>query len=225
MKTIGPIWNRIEGRRAWSRACVLALMSATALASTALVHASQLKDSALLSALRHGGCVILMRHASSPDELPTARTAAPGNRDLERQLDAKGLADAHAMGAALKRLGIPIGKVMSSPTFRARETIAAAGLGSSEVLGRLGDAGHSMSLSAVTASSAWLRRIVALQPRAGSNTLIVTQMPNIRDAYGQIASALKGGGALIFRPDGHGNARLLATMQIGDWPRLAQANP
>lgn len=223
MKAIGPNRNHPARRRAWSGA--LALMGTTALASSASVHAGQLKDSALLSALRHGGCVILMRHASSPDERPTARSAAPGNRDLERQLDAKGLADAHAMGTALERLGIPIGKVMSSPTFRARETIAAAGLGSSEVLGRLGDAGHSMSLSAVAASSAWLRRTVALQPRAGSNTLIVTQMPNIRDAYGQIASTLKGGGALIFRPDGHGNARLLATMQIGDWPRLAQANP
>lgn len=225
MKTIGPIRSHFARRRAWSRACVLALMGATALASTAFVHAGRMKDSALLSALRHGGCVILMRHASSPDARPAARSAAPGNRDLERQLDAKGLADARAMGAALKRLGIPIGEVMSSPTFRARETIAAAGLGSPKLLGQLGDAGHSMSRSAVAAWSAWLRHTVALQPRAGSNTLIVTQMPNIRDAYGQIASALKGGGALIFRPDGHGSAQLLATMQIRDWPRLAQANP
>jgi hypothetical protein len=46
-------------------------------------------------------------------------------------------------------------------------------------------------------------------------------MPNISDAYGRIASALEAGGALIFRPDGHGGARLLGTMQIRDWPQLA----
>ena len=198
---------------------MLALLIATALAGTAGAHASDLKDSALLSALRHGGCVILMRHASSPNRRPSA--AAPGNSDRERQLDGDGLTAARAMGAALKQLGIPIGRVLSSPTFRARETISAAGLPSPEIADPLGDAGHGMSRSAVAGWSSWLRHAAARQPAAGSNTLIVTQMPNISGAYGRIASALKEGGALIFRPDGHGNAQLLATMQISDWPQLA----
>lgn len=221
MKTPGSIAKPSLGRGAWSRASLLALLITTALAGTASVHASDLKDSALLSALRHGGCVILMRHASSPERRPSAAAAAPGNSDLERQLDGDGLTAARAMGAALKRLGIPIGEVLSSPTFRARETISAAGLPSPEIAGRLGDAGHGMSRPAVAGWSSWLRHTVAKRPSIGSNTLIVTQMPNISDAYGRIASALKEGGALIFRPDGHGNAQLLATMQISDWPQLA----
>ena len=205
---------------AWPRAFPLALLIATALAHAASAQASELKDSALLAALRHGGCVILMRHASSPDGRPPARTAAAGNPDRERQLDGEGLAAAHAMGAAVKRLGIPIGAVLSSPTFRARETVAAAGLAAPKVVGQLGDAGRSMSRPAVAGWSSWLRHTVARRPSAGSDTPIVTQMPNIRDAYGRVASALKAGGALIFRPDGHGSAQLLDTMQIGDWPQL-----
>lgn len=221
MKTPGSIVKPLFWRTAWSSACVLALLITTALAGTAGVYASDLKDSALLSALRHGGCVILMRHASSPNRRPSAAAAAPGNSDRERQLDGDGLTAARAMGAALKQLGIPIGQVLSSPTFRARETIAAAGLPSPEIADPLGDASHGMSRSAVAGWSSWLRHAVARQPAAGSNTLIVTQMPNISGAYGRIASALKEGGALIFRPDGRGNVQLLATMQISDWPQLA----
>lgn len=221
MKASGPVTKRPVWQSAWSRASVLALLITTSLAHAAIVHAAELKDSALLAVLRHGGCVILMRHASAPNARPTAHAAAPDNADLERQLDGEGLADARAMGAALKRLEIPIGEVMSSPTFRARETIAAAGLPSPKVFEQLGDAGHSMSRSAVAAWSEWLRHTVARRPPTGSDALIVTQMPNISDAYGRIASALEAGGALIFRPDGHGNARLLGTMQIRDWPQLA----
>lgn len=206
---------------AWLRAFSIALLITTALAHGAGAQAGEMKDSALLAALRHGGCVILMRHASSPNGRPSAHTAVSGNPNHERQLDGYGLAAAHAMGAAVKRLGIPIGEVISSPTFRARETIAAAGLRSPRIADQLGDAGHGMSRSAVAGWSRWLRHTVARRPPAESNTLIVTQMPNISDAYGRVASALKAGGALIFRPDGRGDAQLLDTMQISDWPQLA----
>ncbi|HZT03292.1 MAG TPA: histidine phosphatase family protein [Steroidobacteraceae bacterium] len=202
-------------------ACAPASLIAAVLACAPNAHASPVKDSTLLAALQHGGCIILMRHASSPDARPAARTAAPGNINLERQLDADGIAAARAMGAALKRLSIRIGDVMSSPTFRARETIRAAGLGSPRIMDQLGDGGHSMSRSAIAGWSAWLRHAVGQQPPAGSNRLIVTQGPNISDAYRRIASGLKAGGALIFRPDGHGNAQLLGSMQIADWPQLA----
>lgn len=202
-------------------ASVLALLITTAAVRAATVPANQAKDSTLLAALRRGGCVILMRHASSPNALPDARSAAAGNRNLERQLDGQGLADARAMGDALRQLKIPVGEVMSSPTFRARETITAEGLRAPQTFEQLGDAGHSMSQKAVAGWSGWLRQMVSRPPPAGSNTLIVTQMPNISDAYGRPAAALKAGGALIFLPDGHGDAQMLAVMQIGDWKQLA----
>ncbi|MGH9646585.1 MAG: histidine phosphatase family protein, partial [Bryobacteraceae bacterium] len=85
------------------------------LAATA--SAQQLQGDALVKALRHGGYVIVMRHASSPREVPDKFTANPDNTSDERQLDADGRESAIAMGKALRRLKIPLGEVFTSPTY------------------------------------------------------------------------------------------------------------
>src|SRR5262245_731028 len=87
-----------------------------------------LSHSQLLAALRQGGLVIVMRHATSPPQPPTRADANPDNAALERQLDEKGRADATALGVAWRELKIPIGKVLSSPTYRALETARLAQL-------------------------------------------------------------------------------------------------
>jgi len=73
--------------------------------------------------LRHGGYVLVMRHASSPTNLPDKSAADPGNVGLERQLDEKGRSTAEAMGRAFKAAHIPVGEIFSSSTYRARETV------------------------------------------------------------------------------------------------------
>src|SRR5690348_9822658 len=72
----------------------------------------------LVQALRRGGYVLLMRHASAPQEPPDTASADPGNVKRERQLDDTGRRTAAAMGAALRDLAIPIGAVLTSPTYR-----------------------------------------------------------------------------------------------------------
>ena len=83
----------------------------------------------LVQALQHGGYVIVMRHASSPQQPPAKENADPDNPGDERQLDARGMATAVAMGDAVRSLKIPIGEVLSSPAYRALETIKLARLG------------------------------------------------------------------------------------------------
>jgi hypothetical protein len=51
---------------------------------------------------------------------------------------------ARAMGEALRRLQIPIGQVLSSPTYRALETIKFAQLGPATTYAQLGDSGQRM---------------------------------------------------------------------------------
>ncbi|HUO67280.1 MAG TPA: histidine phosphatase family protein, partial [Gammaproteobacteria bacterium] len=97
----------------------LYLSALLAVAPIGLARADELAGSALVSALRHGGYVLAMRHASSPFETPDKSAADPGNANLERQLDATGKETATAMGKAIKTLGIRIGEVDSSDTFRA----------------------------------------------------------------------------------------------------------
>jgi phosphohistidine phosphatase SixA len=82
----------------------------------------QMHGKTLVRALRRGGYVIVMRHASSPQDLPTKENADSQNIHVERQLDENGHATATAFGNALRRLKIPVGQVLSSPTYRALET-------------------------------------------------------------------------------------------------------
>jgi phosphohistidine phosphatase SixA len=170
-----------------------------------------------VNALRQGGYVLVMRHASSPQTPPTAAAAEPGNTRLERQLDDAGRSSARAMGAAIKALGIPIGQVWSSPTYRARETARLAGLPAPTLADELGDAGQSMQATSAT-QSGWLRAKAAESPRAGTDSILVTHSPNIKAAFGQDAAGLSDGETLVFHPDGKGGEDLIGRIKIEEWP-------
>jgi hypothetical protein len=54
------------------------------------MHAQDLYGEALVKALQKGGYVLVMRHASSPREVPDKQTANTDNTKPERQLDKSG---------------------------------------------------------------------------------------------------------------------------------------
>ncbi len=198
-------------RPALALSMLLALGAATGTAS--------LSGKDLVTALQRGGCVILMRHASSPAGAPAQPDS--GNPGHERQLDEAGRASARAMGGALRQLRVPIGQVLSSPTYRALETARLADLRPVETYDQLGDAGQSVLADSSGARGAWLRSQVARAPKVGTDTVIITHAPNITEAFPTEGASLSEGEALIFRPDGRGAASLVAQMKIQDWPRLA----
>src|SRR5687767_4338530 len=82
-----------------------------------IAGAQGLTGPAMVDALKKGGHVIVLRHASSPRDVPDERTANADNVARERQLDEAGRAGATAMGKALRELAIPVGRVVSSPTY------------------------------------------------------------------------------------------------------------
>jgi phosphohistidine phosphatase SixA len=161
-----------------------------------------------------------MRHASSPRDLPDAAIANPDNTTRERQLDAAGRASAAAFGNALRRLGIPVGLVLSSPTYRAQETIRLAQLPAPTLAPELGENGQSMQ--AVTdAQAEWLRKKAA-EFAPGTNTILVTHFPNITRAFPDKSQGIGDGEALVFGPDSKGDATLIARVKIEDWSKLGQ---
>jgi phosphohistidine phosphatase SixA/dienelactone hydrolase len=165
---------------------------------------------ALLAALRRGGYVVVMRHATSPREPPTAATAVAGNQGRERQLDEAGRRSAAAMGVAIRAGKIPVGAVLSSPTFRAQQTARYAQLLAPTLQPELGDGGQSMQ-QAAEGQGAWLRKIAATPPRTG-NLFVITHQPNIAAAFPQIAPPIDGE-ALVFGP----RATLVGRLKIDDW--------
>lgn len=200
------------------RAISLRMLSTSlALLLAATSFAAQTAQRSTLAAeLRQGGFVILMRHASSPRELPDAASANPDNTTRERQLDAAGRRDATAMGAALKRLGIPVGEVLSSPTYRALETARLIDAGMARPVEQLGNAGMA---AASEAGASWLRGEVA-RKTTGGNRLLITHGPNISAAFPQHAGGMTEGEALIFDPRGANGPVMIQRMRIEEWTGL-----
>ena len=64
-----------------------------------------------------------------------------------------------------------------------------------------------------------MRTRAAEIPRAGTNTLIVTHLPNIESAFGDSFSVDEGE-AVVLRPDG-ANGTPVGRIKIDEWPRLA----
>ena len=191
------------------------------LAGTTTAQAESLSGAPLVEELRHGGYVLVMRHAHSPSAVPSAGEAQPGNTHLERQLDDAGRTAARGMGDAIKSLHIPIGTLLSAPTYRALETARLVALREPKTVAELGDGGVSMQ-AVQSSQSNWLRQRVAQRASQGTNTFIVTHWPNISAAFGDDAEGVSDGETMIFLPQGKGDAKLVGRIKIDEWPNLAK---
>jgi phosphohistidine phosphatase SixA len=184
------------------------------LLSTIVTLGQQLSGDALVQSLQKGGYVVVMRHAASPREVPDKSKANPDNTKPERQLDAEGRASATAFGQTLRDLKIPIGEVLTSPTYRALETAKYAQLPNPQPIPELGDNGQSMA-GGTAAQAAWLQKRITQMPK-GTNTLLITHQPNLVGAFPQLAQGVQDGEALIFGPD----TTLVSRVKIDEWSKL-----
>ncbi|OFW14150.1 MAG: hypothetical protein A3H29_15220 [Acidobacteria bacterium RIFCSPLOWO2_02_FULL_67_21] len=195
----------------------LGLAGTVALLSTSVVRGQAASGDALAQSLRQGGYVLVMRHASSPREAPDKQTANADNVKLERQLDEAGRSGSTAMGNALRDLKIPVGEVLTSPTYRALETVRLAKFANPRAYAELGDGGQSMQ-SVNDAQGAWLRERAMRLPK-GTNTIIVTHMPNITRAFPEWG-AVADGEVVVVGSDGKGGTRPVGRIKIEEWSRL-----
>jgi phosphohistidine phosphatase SixA len=177
-------------------------------------------DKALATALRAGGFVVLVRHgATFPDQADTD----PFNFDniaAQRNLNDSGKALARAFGEALRRAGVPIGKVYTSKFNRAYETATLAGFTDIEKTLDLTEGGLVVSPNENNRRAEALRKLLATNPKPGTNTIIITHRPNIVDALGKDWFDVKEGEASLFRPE-DGKYVLVARLHMADWPRIA----
>jgi phosphohistidine phosphatase SixA len=171
--------------------CVLLLILASG------AFAQTLNDDELVSALQKGGYAIVMRHASSPRQAPSSDTANPDNPDRERQLDETGRNDAITMGMSIRKLGIPISQIESSPTYRTRETAYLAGFREVQIREYLGNRGMQNSSEVYTSR---LLESLKRAPRQG-NRLLITHSPNIAAAFPELNAEVEQGEALVFDPE------------------------
>ena len=188
------------------------ITTAVALALAVQHPHSQERQDPLISAdsalklMRQGGYTMIWRHAetnwSAQDVLGSPERAQ------QRNLTTRGETDAKAIGAAFKRLGIPVGEVRTSQLFRTRETGELA----------FGRVTVDTLLRQLDASPAQ-KQLLAAKPATGSNRVLVTHHFVIeRNVPGVRPGLVREGEAVVVRPTSDG-VQLVSVIHIEDWAR------
>src|SRR3954465_14431199 len=108
------------GRRSWVAVLALGMLALGVLGDGHAAHAQAQPD--WIMALKGGGYVLVMRHGATHQDQADTDPLNLANVTKQRQLNDAGRAKAREIGAAMKKLGIPVGQVTTSQYFRAIET-------------------------------------------------------------------------------------------------------
>jgi len=173
------------------------------------------RDRALVEALRGGGLVLVLRHATTEkrtDEQESLRSCL-----LQRNLSAEGRDQARALGEAMRALRIPIGDVRTSPLCRTRDTARLA-FGRAAIDRVLISPGVIGTIDDDDRRTRALRRLADTPPGSGTTTILVTHTSNIGAAFDLSVSE---GELAVFRPrPGPRGAALVGRVKAEDWARL-----
>jgi phosphohistidine phosphatase SixA len=208
--------NRKQFIQGLGAGIVIPVLSQT-YAQTAEVQPPTTDINAIVTGLKQGGYVIVFRHgASNKNQSDTALTFSDITK--QRLLSDKGRKECKQVGESFRKLGIPLGKIYTSMFNRAVETGKLIG-GRDEVTATLDvtDSGSLATTEEHDRRVQVLRTMAATMPAQGKNTLIVTQKPNIIDAFGKEWSEVKEGEALIFNIDPANKSTLVAHLQSSEW--------
>jgi phosphohistidine phosphatase SixA len=179
-------------------------------------------DKELVSSLRAGGLVIVVRHGATFNDQADTDPFNFDNIAAQRNLNDKGKALATAFGGAFRQIGIPIGKVYTSKFNRAYETAVLAGFKGIEKTTDLTEGGLVVSPNENSRRAEAFRKMLGVAPQAGTNTILITHKPNIVDALGKDWFEVKEGEASVFHPE-NGSYKLVARVQMDEWSRIAAA--
>lgn len=197
----------VRAAAAGLRWCVLFLAFSLVARAAAAAEPRSLAGAALLGALRSGGYVLYFRHMSTDIG---QKAAGYENCASELNLTDAGRADARAIGAAIRSLGIPIGEILASPYCRTRETaelIFGRMTVAPAVLGSPGPGGY-----------AELKLLFARRVPPGANLAIVSH----RDPFAAVAGGpyLEEGEAAVIEPLGDAGFRVVARIRMDEWKAL-----
>jgi broad specificity phosphatase PhoE len=197
---------------------LLGFLPATANSQPAPSQAGWIDD------LRWGGYVIVFRHGATTLDSAKTDPMSGKNVSTERQLTDQGRAQAKAVGETMRKLGIPVGLVLTSTTQRAIDTGTLLGFGEVAATPDLTESGPVVSPDESERRAQALRKLVAGRPPADNNLVIVSHKPNIIEAFGKDWLDIREGEASVFEPDGNGGYKLIVRIQASDWSRLVQAS-
>src|SRR5882757_10664589 len=192
----------------------------TAMIPAVLPAQAPADDKALGTALRAGGHVIVVRHGATFADQADTDPLNFDNIAAQRKLNDKGKAQAKAFGDALRQARVPVGKVYTSKFDRAYQTAVMAGFTDIEKTADITEGGLVVTPNENNRRVEALRRMLGTAPQPGTNTILISHKPNIVDALGKDWFDVKEGEASVFRPE-NGSYKLVARVQMDEWPRIA----
>ncbi|MBI2909180.1 MAG: hypothetical protein HYX92_16160 [Chloroflexi bacterium] len=193
---------------------------------TAVSRRAEIGIPLTVAALRRGGHVVLIPHAETdrsiapPEQrVPDASPLDLRNCEVQARLTERGRADARAIGASFRTLGIPVGQVLVDAYCRTFDTarLAFGDAQLSDILlppeyvpvpGAPVPPGFPQRIEA-------LKQLLATPPPAGTNIVLVTHRPNIRAVGFEVPQ--REVDAFIFRPDEQQGFTLLARVLLHEW--------
>jgi len=198
----------------------------SSLDSRALADSASLPTlEALVELLRDGGYSLYFRHEatdwSQHDDIRKGDDWLSCDGGRVRQLSSSGRERAAATGQAIRSLGIPVGKVWSSPYCRTLETARLMNLGPVESTTDVINLRVSEYFGGRAAIVETARALLASAPVPETNTLIVAHGNVAREATPVYPDEGEG---VVFQADGKGGFRLIGRLTAEDWKRIASAD-
>lgn len=197
----------------------MALLVSSAMAFNSMAGTDDTPDTTaaeLAQMLKKGGYFLYFRHAATDLNKKDIYPVDFNNCSTQRNLSEQGRSDAKSIGEHLQRLGIPVGKVLSSPYCRCRDTAQLA-FGRHQV-----DENLYFAITAGPEERKRITRYLQLKlgkvPASGKNNVIVSHTANLREATGVWPKPE--GVAWVIQPDGSGGYKALGKIDPKDWERL-----
>jgi phosphohistidine phosphatase SixA len=163
----------------------------------AIAQETSMEPQKLVSLLREGGYVILVRHAAGDSTQKDAENLLLNDCKTQRNLSRQGRIDARGIGQSFDLLQIPVAKILSSPYCRAMDTgrFVFAQVERSNELNYVKDTEDDKRKGA-----SLLTPLLSTVPVTGSNTVLITHSTNIQATLGFVPAE---GEAIIFKPEGN----------------------
>jgi phosphohistidine phosphatase SixA len=175
-----------------------------------------LNDTRLISELRQGGYILYFRHGKTDHNTFDTDRKNLSDCSSQRLLSEEGRKEMILIGDTIKKLGIKIGSVISSPYCRSIDTATRA-FGRAEINP---DLKHTVIADEATmnrqakALQKMLSKVPAIE---GTNDVLSAHTANLQEAAGIWPKPE--GVAIVFKAEGN-SFKYIATIQPTDWQRL-----
>ena len=177
----------------------------------------KLTPALLVAELRRGGYLLYFRHTSTDFSQNDARSRGFDDCANQRNLTDAGREEARAIGTAVRKLDLPVDKVIASPLCRTMETARLAFGGVEPV-----PAVRGAPLPAADPKRyAGLRQLLATPYPRGANLVIASHGNPFYGVAGP--PYLAEGEAAVIRGLGNDGFEVVARVRITDWQALAAA--